>query len=161
VGDGPGRKAAESKAQRLGLGSTVEFLGDRWDVAEILAESSVFALASKWEGFPISILEAMRAGLPVLATSTGGVKEAVRHGGTGLLVPPGDLGQFREALGVLLASRELRERYGMAGRLLFEQHFRVEAMLSKTFDVYEDVLRDGLTGVPGEAREAVNSEARA
>src|SRR5262249_32899351 len=89
VGDGPLLPALKTEAEPLVASGRVEFLGERFNIAEILAGSHIFALATKWEGLPLSILEAMRAGLPVIASDVGGVSEAVTEGKTGYLVAPG------------------------------------------------------------------------
>jgi glycosyltransferase involved in cell wall biosynthesis len=104
------------------------------------------ALASRWEGFPISILEAMRAGLPVAASNAGGVAEAVQHGVTGFLVPCGDAAALRACLELLLRDPALRKRLGDAGRRRYEAGFTLDRMARRTFDAYQKVLR--------EAREA-------
>ena len=143
VGDGPGRPQAEAHARVLGL-HNVTFLGTRDDVPDLLARSHVFVLPTKWEGFPISILEAMRAGLPVIASDVGGVREAVGEGETGFLVPRGDAATLRVRLELLLKNPELRARLGAEGRRRFEARFRLERMLDKTYKVYADVLSAGV-----------------
>lgn len=137
VGDGPTRPALEQMSERLGLAKKVEFLGERRDVARILAASQIFALPTNWEGFPLSILEAMRAGLPVVVSDVGGVKEAVLDGETGLLSAAGDIGGFREGLRRLIEDASLRVRLGHAGRARFEREFTVNGMLQKTAMVYQ------------------------
>jgi glycosyltransferase involved in cell wall biosynthesis len=120
----------------------VEFLGNRSDVAEILSGAHIFALATHWEGLPISILEAMRAGLPVVASDVGGVREEVVEGETGFLVPRGDVRAASDRLGLLLADPTLRERMGSAGRRRYEDIFSLGRMLKKTLEVYRDALGD-------------------
>ncbi len=146
IGDGPTRAAVQAEAGRLGLGARVQFLGERRDVAKLLSGVQIFALASRWEGFPISILEAMRAGLPVAASNAGGVAEAVEHGVTGFLVPCGDAAALRACLELLLRDPALRKRLGDAGRRRYEAGFTLDRMARRTFDAYQKVLR--------EAREA-------
>jgi glycosyltransferase involved in cell wall biosynthesis len=141
VGDGPLHEQAVLAAAACPAHVKVEFLGERQDVAKILSESNLFVLSTNWEGFPISILEAMRAGLPIIATNVDGVSEAVIDGDNGLLVGPGDLHGLREAIRVLVADPALRERMGQRGRLAFEERFSIRAMLSKTLAVYESTLR--------------------
>ena len=141
VGDGPERPAVEEKVARYGLRDRVEFAGNRLDVPELLAGSHVFALFTKWEGFPISILEAMRAGLPVVASDVNGVREAVADGSTGFLAPPQDVATFRQRLELLVSSASLRERMGAAGRRRFEQEFTVERMVQQTAEVYRAAIR--------------------
>jgi glycosyltransferase involved in cell wall biosynthesis len=140
VGDGPTREAAEMEASELGLTEKVDFLGQRRDIEEILASSHIFVLPTNWEGFPLSILEAMRAGLPVVASDVGGVGEAVMDGETGFLVPAGDEAALRARLSLLVQSPELRRRLGQSGRIRYESEFAVSAMLRKTLQVYRDMV---------------------
>ena len=92
VGGGPLESAARAQAARLGIGERVRFLGDLEAVAPVLARAHVFALSSRSEAFPRSVLEAMCAGLPVVASAVGGVAEAVDNGTSGILVPRQDAG---------------------------------------------------------------------
>jgi glycosyltransferase involved in cell wall biosynthesis len=140
VGDGETRAALEADAGRLNLRGRVEFLGERRDVAQILSGAHIFALPSRWEGFPLSILEAMRAGLPVVASNVGGVAEAVLDSRTGFLVRPGDEVNFRARLRELIESPTLRRRMGAAGRKRYETEFTLESMLRKTLAVYHEIL---------------------
>jgi glycosyltransferase involved in cell wall biosynthesis len=144
VGDGPTRPAVEAAARQAGLGDRVEFLGVRKDTERILADSSIFVLTTNWEGFPITILEAMRAGLPVIATDVDGVREAVVDGETGLLVPRNDYPALRDRLIFLLTSAEARVKMGRHGRKRYEAEFTVSAMLRKIESVYLDSLPEAL-----------------
>ena len=137
VGDGPKLAPLRAEANELNVTNRVEFLGDRFDIAEILSGSHIFALASKWEGFPLSILEAMRAGLPVVASNVGGVSEAVTDGKTGFLVERGDVSAFRNRLHSLLDNPALRRTMGAAGRQRYEAAFTLDHMLRKTLAVYQ------------------------
>ncbi len=140
VGSGPLMGEMESLAIALGIGGRVRFLGRRMDVGQILAESQVNLLVTNWEGFPLSILEAMRAGLPVVASSVGGVNESVREGETGYVVRRGGVAQLRERIGLLLTNPDLRRRLGAAGRAHYEQQFTLAHSVAKTLAVYESVL---------------------
>ena len=140
VGDGPERSALEALTEEVGIGDRVQFLGARNDVAELLASSQVFLLISKWEGFPRSILEAMRAGLPVVATDVAGVRESVLHAESGFLIPRGDDDLVRQRIAELIADPTLARRMGDAGRRRYEEHFTFDAMLEKTCAIYEDAL---------------------
>ena len=142
VGDGPLRQEMEALAASLGIASRVRFAGFRTDVAACLADAQVFVLASKWEGFPRAILEAMRAGLPVIASEVGGVRESVRDGETGFLVPPGDVNTLCERLRFLLTSPKQRLHMGAAGRAQYENRFLLERLVAETTAVYESVLAD-------------------
>jgi glycosyltransferase involved in cell wall biosynthesis len=136
VGEGPLREAVERQVEDLGLSKKVEFLGQRLDISEILASSDIFALFTKWEGFPISILEAMRAGLPVVASDVNGVHEAITDGQSGFLIPPGDVTMFRYRLQQLVEHANLRRRMGLVGRRRFEREFTAESMIRKTSALY-------------------------
>jgi glycosyltransferase involved in cell wall biosynthesis len=140
IGDGPLRGEMESLAAGLGLGGRVRFLGQRSDVDQILAGAQVSLLATNWEGFPLSILEAMRAGLPVVASSVGGIDESVRDEENGYLVPRGDVDLLRDRIERLLASPDLRARMGTRGRTRFEQEFTLDHSVNRTLAVYRDVL---------------------
>jgi len=140
VGDGPLMGEMLALAASLELGDRVRFLGQRNDVDRLLSEAQISVLATNWEGFPLSILEAMRAGLPVVATSVGGVNESVAEGETGFLAPRGDVTALRERIQRLLTSPELRRKLGASGRARFEREFTLEHSVKRTLDVYHDVL---------------------
>ncbi len=140
VGDGPLIGSVREEARRLGIQGRVRFWGARQDVAEILSQGQIFVLVSNYEGFPLTILEAMRAGLPVVASDVGGVKEAVVDGETGFLIPRGDEDALRDTLLRLLLDTDLRAKMGTAGRLRYQEHFTFERMLEKTVRVYREVL---------------------
>jgi glycosyltransferase involved in cell wall biosynthesis len=140
IGDGPLLDEAREQVRALGLADRVEFAGARHDVAQRLARAQLFLLISHWEGFPRSILEAMRAGLPVVASRAGGAAESVEHGVTGAVVRPREVGELARALEPLLVDSSLRERLGAAGRWRYEASFTFERMLGHTLGVYEQVL---------------------
>ncbi len=140
VGDGPTLLHAQNTAREFGLTDRVNFLGDRSDVAELLARAHMFVLSTKWEGLPLSILEAMRAGLPVVASHVGGVSEAVEDNVTGFLVPVGNADKLRAELLKLIRNRELRGNFGRAGRTRYEKDFTLHRMLAKTAAVYGEVM---------------------
>ncbi len=146
VGDGPDRPALEGEVRRLGLASVVRLAGERNDVAQLLAASDVFVLSSRSEGLPLSILEAMAAGLPVVATNVGGVPELVLEGETGLLVPPGDPHSLAGALERLLDDSELRGRMGAAGRIRVEERFDLVSTRQAHLDLYSSLL--AVAGLP-------------
>ncbi|MGO0062396.1 glycosyltransferase family 4 protein [Brevibacillus fluminis] len=140
VGDGPLLAPMKQLAAELGLGGKVHFYGARRDIPERLAKAQIFLLISKWEGFPLSILEAMRAGLPVIASSVGGVSEAIVEGVTGCLIPQQDARTLQEKLERLLLNPDLRKSMGKAGMQLYQEQFTVDMMMKKMIDVYEDAL---------------------
>lgn len=141
VGEGPLEPALRSQATELGIGERVHFLGYQPDPAGTLARAQIFVLASRSEAFPRSILEAIRAGLPVVASDVGGVSEAVIPGINGLLVPPQNPQALRTAIGRLLASAAYRQELGNAGRQAFEARFQAQTMVDKTEAIYRQVLK--------------------
>ena len=151
IGDGPLRPEMEALSAQLGIGDRVQFLGARRDVAERLAQAQLFVLSSNWEGFPRTILEAMRAGLPTIASDVGGVRESVVDGGTGFVVRQGDVDHLESRLGTLIDDAQLRATMGEAARARFEEHFTFEQMLERTVAVYRNVI--DLDQDPGGADE--------
>ncbi len=141
IGDGPLRMACQRLVAQLQLTDRVHLSGERQDVAERLARAHIFALVSNYEGLPLSILEAMRAGLPVVASNVGGVHEAVLHEKTGLLFPRGDVAALRAGLQRLITQPALRKQLGSAGRRRYEQAFTLEHMVTRTWMVYQEVLQ--------------------
>lgn len=140
VGDGPLLPEVKELAHNLGIAHRVNFLGKRLDVPQILSSAQIFVLVSKWEGLPISLLEAMRAGLPVVASDVGGVGEAVKEGHNGFLISRGDEETLRSRLQTLIVDSALRLAMGRQGRRLYESHFTVSKMLQETWKIYEEVL---------------------
>jgi len=136
IGDGPGRAETERLAIAMGLEDRVAFLGQRADVAGLLSRAHLFVLSSRWEGFPRSTLEAMRAGLPVVVTDVGGAAEAVTEGLTGHVVPPGNTTALAERLRQLTVDPWLRAAMGAAGRRRYEDAFTFERMYDATMDVW-------------------------
>lgn len=140
VGDGPSIDEVRSLVNEFGLVEKVTFSGSRDDVQERLANSDVFCLISNWEGLPLTILEAMRGGLPVIASDVGGVAEAVVDQQTGYLVRRGDSLSITAAIEALLSSEKDRIQFGQNGRLRYEGKFTFQVMLDKTLAVYKEVV---------------------
>jgi len=140
VGDGPLEPAIRRLATAHGIAEQIHFLGYQPDPAPVLARSQLFVLASRSEAFPRSILEAMRAGLPVVATDVGGVNEAVTHRATGLLVPPRDPAALAVAIAELRDAPGLRREFGERARGVFERRFRLEHTVEKMLALYATVL---------------------
>ena len=123
IGEGPDRPDIEEALRAGGVAEAVEVAGARDDVPEVLAAADVFVLSSLSECLPISILEAMAAGLPVVATRVGGVPELVADGETGLLVPAADPTALAQALRTLIEDADLRRRMGATGRERARERF--------------------------------------
>lgn len=140
AGSGPLLASAKQMAEEYGLTSRIHFLNQYPDTPGLLAKSDIFALITNWEAFPISILEAMRSGLPVVATDIGGINEAVQEGANGFLIPLRDAHCLANRLTQLLDSAELRQSMGQYSRSLFQQKFEWRSMLDKTEAVYASSL---------------------
>lgn len=141
VGDGPLLATVKQQTLEQGLSDKVIFSGECSDVAQRLAQSDIFLLISNWEGLPLTILEAMRASLPVIATDVGGVAELVMDGETGYRVPRGNQQALITAIHALLGSTALRQNMGRAGRALYLAAFTHQKMLSATLDIYTQVIQ--------------------
>jgi L-malate glycosyltransferase len=142
AGDGPDRAALTRQAQSLGIADRVEMRGMVRDGATVLSQMSVFVLPSHVEGMSNALLEAMAAGLPVVATDVGGNAEVVVAGETGLLVPPRDPAALGEAVLLLLKDPERARAMGAAARARVREHFTVERMVARLQDLYTAALRE-------------------
>ncbi len=142
AGDGPERAGLEALTASLGVGAQVRFLGhcDHAAMARFWAAVDVFALASRWEGLPFVILEAMAHAKPVVATTVDGVPEAVVDGETGLLVPIDVVDALARALIALVDDGPRRAALGAAGRARFVARFRTEVVLEQLLDAYHRVV---------------------
>lgn len=146
AGDGPERDALTRRIAELGLEDRVLLLGWRDDVASLLAASDLFVLPSRNEALSISVLEAMSAGCPVVATDVGGTSEAILDGETGLLVHPGDAGALARAISGLLADAEKRRALAASARDRAEREFSAAAMVSRTTAIYDELLGTSAAG---------------
>lgn len=140
VGDGPLRSGIESKVRALGLQGKVEILGVRRDVPEILAKSDCFVLNSHWELHPITILEAMRAGLPVIATAVGGVPDTVENQVTGLVVPPDNMETLVHAMLEMAQNPQRARQMGEQGYRAVTENFSNTAVARKIEKMYTQLL---------------------
>jgi glycosyltransferase involved in cell wall biosynthesis len=127
AGDGPDRAALEKQAKDLGLENDVKFLGyqSQSQVRDLLRETDVFAMASFAEGVPVVLMEAMAAGVAVVATQIAGIPELVEDGVSGFLVPPSDPNLLAEKIGSLLNDAGLRQKFAIAGREKVEAEFNI------------------------------------
>jgi len=140
IGDGPERARLTALSEGLGLANRVYFPGHQGDVWPWLAALDVFALSSDWEGMSNALLEAMAAGLPVVATEVGGTPDVVVDGTTGLLVPRRDPAALAEAVASLVNDADTRCRMGRAGQERVLQHFSIERTVERTQSLYEQLL---------------------
>jgi len=140
VGGGKLLEELERSARRLAIESRVHFLGSRSDVAELLGVFDCFVLSSRSEGLSLTLLEAMAAGLPVVATDVGGNGEVVRHGETGLLVPAADPGRMADALRRIFADEAEARRMGERGLARVREHFSLDKMVAGYERIYDEIL---------------------
>lgn len=136
VGDGPCRKDLEGQAQQLKLGEAIEFAGFRSDIPDQLARADAFLLSSHYEGVSIAVLEAMRAGLPVIATDVGGLPETVEHGQSGLLTPDDDATAFAQSMLRLAGDEALRHSMSLAALAHQQVKFSLERMVQSYEHLY-------------------------
>lgn len=141
VGDGELREQLAQRVAALGLSGRVRFLGARRDLGNLLRAIDMFVMPSLWEGLPLSMVLAMGAGLPVVATRVAGIPEVVQDGVTGLLVPAGDVTALGEALARLLESPGLRQRLGEAARSFVTPRFGVDGYVASIAGLYDSLLQ--------------------
>lgn len=143
VGDGELRDDLRARAERLGISARVHFLGARRDLGDLLAAIDLFVMPSLWEGLPLSMVLAMGAGLPVIATRVAGIPEVVRDGTTGLLVPPADVPALGAALARLVSDPALRRSLGAAAAAFVRPRFGVDGYVDAVSGLYDRLLAEG------------------
>jgi len=142
IGGGEERENLESLTETLGIERSVHMLGDRSDVAGLLAAMDLFVLPSHWEGLSVALLEAMAAGLPAVATAVGGTPEVVVDGETGLLVPPSEPSTLANAVTGLLTDPARAKKMGEAGKLRVAADFAVKRMVGEIETLYQKLLKE-------------------
>ncbi len=139
VGDGPDRADVERRVRELGLEGGIHLLGQRHDVPELLSRAACFVLASDYEGCPLAVIEAMAAGVPVVATGVGGVPELVEDGRSGLVVPPGAPESLVAAVESVLADPARARAMGEAGRAIARRRLSRERMVGDLVRLYDEI----------------------
>ncbi len=140
IGEGPQRARLERFRHVIGIEDRVHFLGHRTDVPEIMPHFDLLLLASSYEGLPNSVMEAMAAGVPVVATDIPGNRDLVVENVTGYLVPPGDRGAFAKCAQQILDDKELAQRLGAGGKQRIAEHFTIEKMVASHAELYRGLL---------------------
>jgi glycosyltransferase involved in cell wall biosynthesis len=140
VGDGERREALRQLAHALGLAGRIHFLGWRHDLEAILGDLDVVICCSRNEGTPVSLIEAMAAGVPVVSTDVGGVGDVVSHGETGWLVPAGDPAALAQGIERLLGDPELRHRLASAARPVALERHDVKGLVHRMEALYQRLL---------------------
>lgn len=159
-GDGRCRAELTRITEELGLTNRVTFLGHRDDVPEVLHEADVFVLPSRSEAFPNSVMEAMAAGVPVIASNVGGIPELVRDGHNGRLVPPGDVDALAGALVDVLGDPARAERFGRAGRRIIEDTYSFDKMVEQFESLYATEYGARITAPTGRKSRTVQAVKR-
>ena len=140
-GNEPGYQSElETTAAKLGIREHVLFIGQRTDVADILNEVDLSVLPTLSEGLSNVLLEAMAAGLPIVATRVGGNPEVVQHDKTGILIPPKDSVSLSRAICEILRNRDLASRFGQAGRERVVRDFSIQSAIQRTEELYTELL---------------------
>ncbi|MEQ9620234.1 MAG: glycosyltransferase [Deltaproteobacteria bacterium] len=142
VGDGPERERLETYVNETSLDDRVVFLGHRQDIREILSGCDLFVLPSLYEGLPLSILEAMAAGRPVIASDINGTDEIIIDGKTGILVPPADPRAIAEAIRRILSDPSLARNLADSGKKRAHSEFSSKKMVEGVTRVYDDIIRE-------------------
>lgn len=137
AGDGSLRKELENQASRLDIQGQVTFLGIRQDVPKLLRAADIFVLPSLWEGLPLVILEAMSAGLPILASDVEGITDAIQDGESGIVIPIKDPGAMKDKLILLANQPELRETLGKNGKINFKDKFDIDTMCHQYEELFQ------------------------
>jgi sugar transferase (PEP-CTERM/EpsH1 system associated) len=151
IGDGPARQEIVALQKELALEECVRFHGAREDVADWLARADLFVLSSVSEGICLTLLEAMAAGLPIVATDVGGNREVVDNGNTGTLVPPSDPDAMAKAILTMCTSAPVAREMGRRGRERVESHFDVRMMVARYETMYRELLDRALSTRPHSA----------
>jgi glycosyltransferase involved in cell wall biosynthesis len=136
AGEGDLRSTLEELAERLGISDRVVFLGHRTDIPRLLIGCDLFVLPSRYEGFPLSVLEAMAAAKPVVATAVGGTPEAVVDGATGYLTTPGDPAGLAACIRLALSDPPRAREMGLRGRERVHELYSAPAMVAAYTRLY-------------------------
>ncbi|HEV8194854.1 MAG TPA: glycosyltransferase family 4 protein [Ktedonobacterales bacterium] len=148
VGDGPLHPYLVRLAAALGIADSVQFVGEQSDIPAQLRRASLAVLASRTEGMPNALLEAMSCGLPCVATRVSGSEDAIEHGVNGLLVEPEDYQGMANALLMLLRSPVLAREYGLAARVTVERRYALDHVVAQYEILYETELHARVAHTP-------------
>lgn len=140
AGDGPLRKDLEEMVKKLKIDENIEFLGIRKDIDKLMFSSKMLVLPSKWEGLPITILEAMSRKLPVIATSVGGIPEVIENYKEGILIPPENPKELAKAINKLLDNKNLREELAENAYKKIKENYSIEQYAEKILDLYKQLI---------------------
>ena len=140
AGEGIERESLEAQVRSLGLTDRIKFLGWQQSLAPVLRRWQIYVLPTLQDAFPFTVLEAMTAGLPVVASAVGGLPELIEHGRTGWLVPPGDSPALANRLRELVGNATLRRQMGVAGSTRARENFSVDRMVATISTIYDNII---------------------
>jgi glycosyltransferase involved in cell wall biosynthesis len=140
VGDGVLREKLQQQTKHLGIAHQVHFLGLRSDIPDVLGASDVFVLSSDWEGNPLSVMEAMASGLPIVSTAAGGVPDMFEHGTHGFVAPVGDAPALSDGMNALLHDKEARRSMGASAGRRAKEKYDVATMVRAYEEIYEQLV---------------------
>jgi len=141
VGDGDQKLKLQALCSKLNLQNKVHFLGFRTDIPNILSMTDIFVLSSDWEGNPLSVMEAMASGKPIISTSVGGIPELVDDGEQGFLVPANNVQALANAMFSLLEDSQRRLNMGLSGMKKAKEKFDIKVMANAYSELYKVLLR--------------------
>jgi glycosyltransferase involved in cell wall biosynthesis len=158
VGEGILQEGLKEQAKNLGLANRVHFLGLRTDIPDVLGAMDAFVLSSDWEGNPLSVMEAMASGLPIVSTDAGGVPKLFKSGKEGFIVARGDAQALGRSMASLLRDQETRQSLGSAAARRAKQNFDVSTMVQAYEELYEKLvnLPHGLKAETALGRQGVS-----
>lgn len=157
VGEGVLREKLQQQARELRIAHQVRFLGLRTDIPDVLGAMDVFVLSSDWEGNPLSVMEAMASGLPIVSTAVGGVPDMFEDGRHGFLIRAGDVGALSRSMSVLLRDSERRKSFGAAAAQRAREKYDVSAMVHAYEEIYEQLVEKAAAARDTEIRVGASS----
>jgi glycosyltransferase involved in cell wall biosynthesis len=157
VGDGMLGEKLQQQARELCIAHRVHFIGLRTDIPDVLGATDVFVLSSDWEGNPLSVMEAMASGLPIVSTAVGGVPDMFEDGRHGFLVRVGDVGALSRSMSALLGDSVKRKRFGAAAAQRAREKYDVSAMVHAYEEIYEQLVEKAAAARGTEIRVGASS----
>jgi glycosyltransferase involved in cell wall biosynthesis len=142
VGEGPLMGDFVKDAERMGVIDNLRILGERADTQDLYPAFDLFLLTSVREGMPLVIIEAMACALPVVSTNVGGIRDIVKDGSNGFLVPSGDASAMADRVKALMENTTERVRIGRTAREFFEQNLSVDRMVDRYENIFREVVNE-------------------
>jgi len=140
VGEGPCRPEVEKAIEKYGVENNIQLAGTRRDIPAFLEAADLFVLSSSMEGLPVTLLEAMAAGTPIVSTDAGGIPEAVTDGESAILVGSGDAGALAEAMAMVLGDDAIAKRISIAAQRIVRERFSIQNTTRRVEEIYINEL---------------------